>query len=121
MNPHNPVNPIKVFVNGKLIRNRFAMIEPNIPTADIAMICPISNGKYMSPDPKGFIVEKISMVVLPTSAPMIPPRVKPARNTVTEMNSIFGIIMNMKPNPIDTAENIAAETKSFNFIVLQKI
>ena len=121
MNPHNPVNPIKVFVNGKLIRNRFVMIEPNIPTADIAMISPISNGKYMSPDPKGFIVEKISMVVLPTSAPMIPPRVNPARNTVTEMNSIFGIIMNMKPSPIDTAENIAAETKSFNFIVLQKI
>ena len=57
------------------------------------------------------------MELAPTAAPQENPRVRPDRNTVMEINSTLGTSMNIKPNPMATAEKIAARTRLLRFII----
>ena len=51
-------------------------------------------------------------------APIYPPKVRPDKKTVTDMNSKFGMNIKTNPNPIAVDENIAAFTRLFRVIFL---
>ncbi|MFC1785680.1 hypothetical protein ACFL0J_08670, partial [Candidatus Neomarinimicrobiota bacterium] len=53
-----------------------------------------------------------------TSAPQLTPSVRPAKKTITVINSTFGTINNENPKPIANAVKIEARTNLFRSIVL---
>ena len=86
----------------------------------IAIICPISKGKYTKPDPKGFNIEYIAIEEAPTIEPIITPNVIPDKNTVTDINSTLGTNKKTNPKPTAVEVKIDAFTRLFNFIILEQ-
>ena len=99
-------------------KNTGRSIPPAAPIIIIEMICDNNNGGKTNPEPKGFKTENINSAVPPTKTPQPIPRVRPAKKTITVINSIFGIIINENPKPIARAVKIEARTNLFRSIVL---